>query len=118
MHLDISSGDLSTQYTINLLKKFELSLSEFSKLSKYAKSKNLIFMCTPWDKKSVDTLEKLSVPAYKIASADLTNTDLIDYILKTKKPIILSTGMSNEKEIDITVKQLKVKKSSLCLIAY
>ena len=82
--LDISSGDLSTQYTINLLKKFELSLSEFKKLSKYAKSKNLIFMCTPWDKKSVDTLEKLNVPAYKIASADLTNTDLIDYILKTK----------------------------------
>ena len=40
--LDISSGDLSTQYTINLLKKFELSLSEFKKLSKYAKSKNLI----------------------------------------------------------------------------
>ena len=45
--LDISSGDLSTQYTINLLKKFELNLSEFKKLSRYAKSKNLIFMCTP-----------------------------------------------------------------------
>ena len=114
--LDISSGDLSTQYTINLLKKFELSLSEFKKLSKYAKSKNLIFMCTPWDKKSVDTLEKLNVPAYKIASADLTNTDLIDYILKTKKPIILSTGMSDEKEIDITVKQLKSKKAIFALL--
>ena len=114
--LDISSGDLSTQYTINLLKKFELSLGEFKKLSKYAKSKNLIFMCTPWDKKSVDTLEKLNVPAYKIASADLTNTDLIDYILKTKKPIILSTGMSNEKEIDITVKQLKSKKATFALL--
>ena len=114
--LDISSSDLSTQYTINLLKKFELSFKDFKNLSIYAKRKNVIFLCTPWDKKSVDNLEKLHVPAYKIASADLTNIDLIEYILKTKKPLILSTGMSNEKEIDITVKFLKSKKATFALL--
>ena len=114
--LNISSGDLSTQYTINLLKKFELSLSQFKKLSQYAKKKKLIFMCTPWDKQSVDNLEKINVPAYKIASADLTNLELIDYISKTKKPIILSTGMSSEKEIEITVKHLRSKKINFALL--
>ena len=114
--LNISSGDLSTQYTINLLKKFELSLSQFKKLSQYAKKKKLIFMCTPWDKQSVDNLEKINVPAYKIASADLTNLELIDYISKTKKPIILSTGMSSEKEIEITVRHLRSKKINFALL--
>ncbi len=114
--LAISSGDLSTQYTINLLKKFELSQKDFRNLSKYAKTKNLIFMCTPWDKKSVDNLEKINVPAYKIASADMTNIDLIEYILKTKKPLILSTGMSNEQEIDATVRFLKDKKAVFALL--
>ncbi len=114
--LNISSGDLSTQYTLNLLKKFELSLKDFKSLSDYAKQKNIIFMCTPWDKKSVDNLEKLDVPAYKIASADLTNIDLIEHVLKTKKPLILSTGMSNEKEIDITVKYLKTKNAKFALL--
>jgi N-acetylneuraminate synthase len=114
--LNISSGDLSTQYTLNLLKKFELSQIQFKKLSDYAKQKKIIFMCTPWDKKSVDNLEKLQVPAYKVASADLTNIDLIGHILKTKKPVILSTGMSNEKEIDMTVKYLKAKDACFALL--
>ena len=78
-----------------LLKKFELSLKDFKSLSDYAKQKNIIFMCTPWDKKSVDNLEKLDVPAYKIASADLTNIDLIEHVLKTKKPLKYLISMSS-----------------------
>ena len=78
--------------------------------------KKIIFMCTPWDKKSVDKLEKINVPAYKLASADLTNLDLIDYLSKTKKPIILSTGMSSEKEIEVTVNHLKLKKINFALL--
>ena len=88
--LDMTAGDLSTQYTINLLNKFQLSFADYKNLAKYSKKKNIIFMCTPWDKKSVDRLERINVPAYKLASADLTNLDLIDYVSKTKKSIILS----------------------------
>ena len=114
--LDMTSGDLSTQYTIKLLKKFELSFTNYKNLAKYAKQKKIIFMCTPWDKKSVDKLEKINVPAYKLASADLTNLDLIDYLSKTKKPMILSTGMSSEEEIEVTVKYLKLKKINFALL--
>jgi len=114
--LNMTAGDLSTQYTINLLNKFQLNFNDFKKLAKYAEEKNIIFMCTPWDKKSVDKLEKIKVPAYKLASADLTNLDLINYVSRTNKPIILSTGMSSESEIEITVKYLLSKKIKFALL--
>ena len=54
---------------------------------------------TPFDESAVDLLESLSCPFYKVASFELTDLPLIKYIAQTKKPIILSTGMANEKEI-------------------
>ena len=59
-------------------------------------------MCTPWDSDSIITLEALGVQAYKVASADLTNLPLIENLIATKKPLILSTGMSSVEEIQIT----------------
>ena len=100
------NGDLGTEYTLNLLKKFELSQKEFSEISIYAKSKNILFLCTAWDKKSVDKVNELGVPAFKTASADFTNIDLIEYLIEKNKPIILSTGMSSESEIKTTIKFL------------
>ena len=85
--LNMTSGDLSTQYTINLLKKFQLNFSDYKNLAKYAKRKNIIFMCTPWDKKSVDKLEKINVPAYKLASADLTNIATSLFAFKCTLPV-------------------------------
>ena len=114
--LDITSTDLGTQYTLGLLKKFELSFDDYKRLSEYSRKKGILFLCTPWDKSSVDKLEKLNVKAYKIASADLTNIDLIDYIISKKKPIILSTGMSNEDEIKDTIKFLKTKKAVFSIL--
>ena len=73
------------------------------KLLPIVKRKKITFLCTPWDIQSVDFLEKLKVPAYKIASADLTNFPLIKYISKFNKPMILSTGMSVMEEIEKTV---------------
>ena len=72
-------------------------------LSEYSAQKGIMFMCTPWDKPSVDELERINVPAYKAASADMTNLDLLDYIAKTGKPIMVSTGMSTISEIEKTV---------------
>src|SRR3989338_2666909 len=65
-----------------------------------------MFLCTPWDIPSVDVLEKLGVPAYKIASADMVNFELLEYVASKKKPIIISTGMSSLEEIGNTVKFL------------
>ena len=73
--LNLSSSDLSTQYTLGLLKKFELNYDEFKNLYQYTQNKGIIFMCTPWDLISVDKIDSLGSPGFKIASADLTNLE-------------------------------------------
>jgi N-acetylneuraminate synthase len=93
------SEDLGTQYVLDLLTRFQLNDEDFAEIFKYCKAKGIIALCTPFDKASVDKLEKTGVAAYKVASADLTNHDLVAYILGTRKPIFLSTGMSLEQEI-------------------
>lgn len=98
-----SGEDLGTEYIIDLLNKFELSIEQQKLLSEYCNSKGIMYMCTPWDKKSVDILETFNVPAYKVASADLTNLPLLAKLASTKKPLILSTGMSTSEEIQMTV---------------
>ena len=111
--LDVSKGDLSTQYTIGLLRKFELSYDEYKKLAKYCHDNNIIFLCTPWDIKSADLIEKIGVSAYKVASADMTNYALLDHLCEKGKPLILSTGMSKKSEIDNVVKYLNSKKKKV-----
>ena len=95
--------DLGTEYILDLLSRFELSLDEHQRLFSYCKSKEILYLCTPWDSVSVDALEKFGVEAYKVASADLTNLPLLEILSKTHKPLILSTGMSTSAEVDITV---------------
>lgn len=73
------------------LKSFELSHSEFEKLSQVARQEGLLFLSTPLDIESVHFLNPL-VPAFKIASADNTFYPLIEEILATRKPILLSSG--------------------------
>jgi N-acetylneuraminate synthase len=114
--LNLSSSDLSTQYTLGLLKKFELTFKEFKDLHQYAEKKGLIFMCTPWDLVSVDKIDSLGVPCFKIASADLTNIELISHVISKKKPIILSTGMSTQEEIDITLSFLEKHNAEYALL--
>jgi sialic acid synthase SpsE/sugar phosphate isomerase/epimerase len=99
--------DIASQYLLSLIRESGLSFDQFKELARYTKSKGIMFLCTPWDKASVDALEKLDVPAYKTASADLVNLELIEYIASKKKPIILSTGMSSMEEIEATVKHLE-----------
>jgi len=98
-----SGEDLGTEYIIDLLNKFELSIDQQSDLAEYCKEKGILYLCTPWDTTSVEILESFNVKGYKVASADLTNLPLLDKLAKTKKPLILSTGMSTREEIEFTV---------------
>jgi N-acetylneuraminate synthase len=109
-------GEQSLQYILPILKKFELTNEEFIEINEYCKSKGIIFLCSAWDKKSVDFLESLEIPLYKMASPDLTNFDLLEYIASKKKPIILSTGMSSLSEIENTINFLNEKKCQLVLL--
>ena len=114
--LKLSGDDLGTEYVLDLLNRFELSLDEHIKVREYCSSKKISYMCTPWDKKSLSFLEKLDVPAYKIASADLTNLPLIEEACKTNKPLILSTGMSTQDEVKETIDYLNSCTANFALL--
>jgi len=108
--------DLGTEYVLDLLKRFELSTQEHLELFNYCKNLNIEYLCTPWDQSSVKTLESFGVPAFKVASADLTNMPLLDTLTKTGKPLILSTGMSTEEEVQHTADFLNLKNAEFVLL--
>lgn len=87
----------------DMLSRLEFSAATFNQLSSYAKKKGILFLSTPFDTTSVEILEKLKIPAYKISSGDLTNLPLLKKIAELKKPIILSTGMATLGEIEESV---------------
>jgi sialic acid synthase SpsE/sugar phosphate isomerase/epimerase len=108
--------DLGTEYVLDLLRRFELSVEQHRQLAKYCSKQGILYMCTPWDSRSVDILEGMDVAAYKVASADLTNLPLLEKICLTSKPLILSTGMSLEKEIQATSDFLKKREAKFIFL--
>ena len=98
--------DLGSQYVLDLLERFQLKDEEFYEIFDYCKSKGLAVLCTPFDKVSADKLAAYGVDAYKVASADLTNHDLLEHLAKKSKPLLISTGMATEEEIESSVKLL------------
>ncbi|MDP7525537.1 MAG: N-acetylneuraminate synthase [Dehalococcoidales bacterium] len=94
---------------MEMLKGLELGREDFKKLSGYAKEKKIVFLSSPFDRSSVDLLEELEVPAFKIASGEITNSPLLEHVASKRKPIILSTGMSTLDEVKDTLEFLKGK---------
>lgn len=93
-HDKIAAEPLASFY-----KSAELPYEWTPKLIARAKEKNITFLSTPFDKDAVDVLVKANVPAFKIASYEMTDDILLRYVAKKGKPIILSTGMAYLKEI-------------------
>ena len=101
-----------------IFKKLALNSSDFSEISDYAKSLGIIFFSAPFSNHAVDMLHKLKVPAFKIASGDLTNHPLISYTAKKMKPMILSTGMSNFDEIKQAIKAVQMTGNKKIIIMH
>lgn len=114
--LNKCGDDLGTEYVIDLLKRFELSVDEHRKLANYCANIGILYLCTPWDARSVDVLETFGIPAYKVASADLTNAPLLYRISQTGKPLILSTGMSIREEVETAVAFLNQREAKFVLL--
>ena len=83
----------------DLKRGLEFGLKEYKIIDKYCKKKNILWFASCWDEGSVDFISKFDPPCYKIASASLTDDNLLKHIKSKGKPIILSTGMSSMKQI-------------------
>ncbi|MGA2535320.1 MAG: N-acetylneuraminate synthase family protein [Terracidiphilus sp.] len=84
----------------------EFGHEEYEEIDAFCRSVKMLWFGSPWDEASVDFLEQFRVPVHKIASASLTDDDLLRHVRATGKPIILSTGMSTYSEIDHAVEVL------------
>ena len=83
-----------------LFKSLELTRGDWAKVAQVAQDVRITFFCSAFDEGSVDLLDYLGVPAFKIASGDITYLALLGYVARKNKPIILSTGMSTLAEVD------------------
>lgn len=112
----IEFEEQGSYYILNHLNKTELSEKDVKELYEYANKKNIQFLCTPFDEKSLDFLSSLHLDAYKIGSSDMFNFPLIRKAALTKKPLIISTGMSFLSEIEQLVTFLRLIKAKYILL--
>ena len=97
-------GKISKRSLWDIMKECELSSTSEEKLFKYCRQKKLLALSTPFSIPAIERLENLHLPAYKIGSGEITNTPFLNRVAKTKKPVILSSGMSTLDEIKIALK--------------
>jgi len=95
------------QTLYELYKKAYTPWKWFKELKKIAEDTGIIFLCTAFDKTSVDMLEELDICAHKIASFELVDLPLIEYAAKTRKLLIMSAGMASVAEIEEAVNTAK-----------
>ncbi len=111
-----NAGEKTLRYLLPILQQVELADDDFHTIVEYCKERNITFLCSAFDMDSADFLEKLGVPAYKVASADMTNLPLLEHLVKKGKPLIISTGMSHMHEVEVTVEFLKEQQAEFALL--
>ena len=103
-------------------KRMELSESQWKEIKNHCKSLGLLFISSPFSCKAVDVLEEAEVDMYKIGSGEVANLLLLQKIAETRKPVIVSSGMSNYAELDNAInlfKELNINVSVMqCVTAY
>lgn len=102
---NLTVGTQESQY--EMIKNLELSFDAFSALKEYCEHAGILFLSTPFDLESIEYLESVEIPLYKIPSGEITNLPYLIKIAETRKPVILSTGMSTLEEIADAASVLK-----------
>ncbi len=102
----------------DLYEKAQTPFEWHKELFNYAKKLKITCFSTPFDESAVDLLESLNCPFYKVASFEMNHIPLIKKIAQTKKPIIISTGMANLKEIDLAYKTAKKNGAKEIILLY
>ena len=94
----------------DFLKKYALTIQDHYELKKFCELNSIKYLCTPFSYKAALELNELNVEFFKIGSGEFTDLMFIDKLIKFKKPIIFSTGMSSDREIDFMCKYFMKKK--------
>ena len=100
-----STGTGESQYDME--KKLELSFEQFRQIKKYCEQKKIMFLSTPFDLESIDFLQEIDIPFWKIPSGEITNLPYLEKIAHTGKDVIMSTGMCTMEEIQKAIDILK-----------
>lgn len=100
-----NTGNSESQ--LEMIKKLELSFSDFKELKEYSEKQGILFLSTPFDFESIEFLEDLGMEIWKIPSGEITNLPYLEKIAKIGKKIIMSTGMCELSEIEEALKVLK-----------
>jgi N-acetylneuraminate synthase/N,N'-diacetyllegionaminate synthase len=90
-----------------MFRRLELSWQDHRTLKSHADRRGVLFLSTPFDEESADFLDDLGVPAFKIASSDITHLPLLRHLAQKKKPLLLSTGMSHMSEVEEAVNTME-----------
>jgi N-acetylneuraminate synthase len=94
--------------------RIEFDEEAYAEIDRYCDDRRIDWFASCWDKPSVDFIEQFDPVCYKIASASITDFDLVSHTVRTGKPIILSTGMSSPAEIHSAIRLLNLERSILC----
>ena len=114
---EFKAGDLwKDEYLFDLYKKAMTPLEWHKELFNYARSLNLEVFSSPFSIEAVDFLEQFNPPAYKIASFEITDYELIDYTSSKGKPIIVSTGIADFEDIQNAVESAKKYNVDIALL--
>ena len=95
---NINYGEQDSQ--LEMVRKYELTKAQHLELIQHCRFRNISFFSTAFDLESVDLLEELKIPLYKIPSGEIVNFPYLKKVASLKKPVIISTGMCSEKEIE------------------
>ncbi len=100
-------GSAVRRTQFEMLKELELKEKDFEEIERECRTQGIMFLSSPFDEPSVEVLERLGVPAYKVPSGEITNFPLLEKIVAKGKPVILSTGMSTMDEVREAVSAMR-----------
>ena len=114
----ITAGLWNGKTLWELYEKAQTPFEWHKELFNYEKKLKITCFSTPFDESAVDLLETLNCPFYKVASFEMNHVPLIKKIARTRKPIIISTGMANLNEIDLAYRTAKKNKAGEIILLY
>ena len=102
-----NTGNQESQH--DMLQRVELTWDDHKMLQSYSNERGILFISSPFDEESIDLLDRLDVPAFKVPSGEAINLPYLRRMARKGRPIILSTGMSNLSEVDEAVRVIKAE---------